>query len=650
MTDFTGELFGNYRLVRQIGHGGFADVYLGTHVYLQTQAAVKVLHIQFANDALESFLSEARTVIQLEHPHIVRVLECSVEKNVPFLVMNYASGGSLRQRYPSGIRLPLEYVSHYIDQVASALQYAHDRKLIHRDIKPENMLIGQNNTLLLSDFGLVLQVQSTNAQTLKEMAGTVPYMAPEQLQGKPQPASDQYALGIVAYEWLSGKRPFQGSFVEVASQHVLSAPPPLSERIPGISPEIERVVFTALAKNPLERFASVQSFARALAQAIAAELDTRAATPLRPFASPSLSSEVESTFLPMRAASDIASVQSPLPKVQPSAYATPVLNQGLRVPHIDEQPTALISTVSQSDVSTSIRSERSNVSSSRNATPAANNLHAFFAQETSVNGLSASTTSTPFLRLQKVLPDTSQHATKRRRIGVALIAGLLVLTLTSLLVLLPQLTPKARQTLGSAAGSSATSTTVATNQGGATNGINGTGGTGNTTTAATSTRQPANQPTPQPSSTPSTQKATLSVTAVTASVNPGSYQGTCSPPVSLTFTGTIQVAPGSPGGTVSYLWLRSDNTESSTATVTFDPGDTVKTVTTAWQGPTSPGSATVWETLEITSPTTVTSQQADAQFVCEAPTPTPVPPTPTPRPTPHPNPTVCVFPPCLSPP
>ena len=279
MTDLTGQLFGNYRLVRQVGHGGFADVYLGEHVYLQTHAAIKVLQVQFAEEALAGFLSEARTVIQLEHPHIVRVLECGVEKDVPFLVMNYASGGSLRQRYSLKKRMPLEHVVQYINQAASALQYAHDRKLIHRDIKPENMLLSQSDALLLSDFGLVLQVQSTNAHTIKEMAGTVSYMAPEQLHGKPQPASDQYALGIVAYEWLSGERPFRGSFAEVAGQQVVTPPPPLYGRIPGITQEVERTVFTALAKNPLERFASVQDFASALVLVLTPELSSREITP-----------------------------------------------------------------------------------------------------------------------------------------------------------------------------------------------------------------------------------------------------------------------------------------------------------------------------------------------------------------------------------
>src|SRR5439155_7871792 len=176
-------------------------------------------------------------------------------------VMEYASNGTLRQRHPKGIPLsPLSIVP-YIQQAASALQYAHDRKLVHRDIKPENMLLGPNNQILLSDFGLVLIAQSTGTRSTKEMGGTVPYMAPEQLQGRPRPASDQYALGIVVYEWLSGDRPFNGTFTEIASQHMFVPPPSLRSKIPGISPEIEQVVLTALSKDPQQRFSSIKAFA-----------------------------------------------------------------------------------------------------------------------------------------------------------------------------------------------------------------------------------------------------------------------------------------------------------------------------------------------------------------------------------------------------
>src|SRR6266700_7964605 len=129
----------------------------------------------------------------------------------------------------------------YVKQVAAALQYAHDQKVVHRDIKPENMLVGRNNEVLLSDFGLAIIAESTESLSTHEMAGTVPYMSPEQLQGKPRPASDQYSLGIVVYEWLSGDRPFNGTFTEIASQHMFVPPPSLRSKIPGISPEIEQV-------------------------------------------------------------------------------------------------------------------------------------------------------------------------------------------------------------------------------------------------------------------------------------------------------------------------------------------------------------------------------------------------------------------------
>lgn len=267
MTAYLGHQLGNYRLISFIGQGGFADVYLGEHIHLNTLAAIKVLQMRLAGNNLEQFRNEARTIANLNHPNIVRVLDFGVEDNIPYLIMEYASNGTLRQRHPKGIPLlPLSIVTH-IQQVASALQYAHNRKLVHRDIKPENMLLGPNNQVLLSDFGLVLIAQSTGSRNTKEMGGTVPYMAPEQLQGRPRPASDQYALGIVVYEWLSGDRPFHGTFTEIASQHMLVLPPPLRNRIPEISPEIEQVVMTALAKDPQHRFTSIQTFATAFTRA-----------------------------------------------------------------------------------------------------------------------------------------------------------------------------------------------------------------------------------------------------------------------------------------------------------------------------------------------------------------------------------------------
>ncbi len=267
MTDYVTQQLGNYRLVRHLGRGGFADVYLGIHIHLKTQAAIKVLHTELTSSDFEKFRTEARTIARLEHPHIVRVLDFGIDGYTPYLVMAYAPNGTLRQRHPRGTRLSLATIIPYVRQVANALQYAHQLKLIHRDIKPENMLLGRHGEVLLSDFGFVLIAQSSISQSTKEMAGTMPYMAPEQLQGKPRAASDQYALGVVVYEWLAGDRPFQGSVLEIATQHMTRPPVSLRSKNPAIPPEVEEVVFTALAKDPQQRFATVQAFATALEQA-----------------------------------------------------------------------------------------------------------------------------------------------------------------------------------------------------------------------------------------------------------------------------------------------------------------------------------------------------------------------------------------------
>ena len=267
MTDLLGHQLGNYRLIRLLGQGGFADVYLGEHIYLNTLAAIKVLNARLTADEITQFRNEARTIARLEHPHIVRVLDFDVEDRLPFLVMSYAPNGTLRQRHPKGTRLAAGEVLPYIKQVADALQYAHNDKLIHRDVKPENMLLDRNNQIMLSDFGLAMASYSSSQESPHDVSGTIAYMAPEQTRGKPRPASDQYALGIVAYEWLCGTRPFNGSYQEIAVQQVLNPPQALHEHEPTISPALETVVLKALAKDPLQRFACIQDFADAFEQA-----------------------------------------------------------------------------------------------------------------------------------------------------------------------------------------------------------------------------------------------------------------------------------------------------------------------------------------------------------------------------------------------
>jgi predicted ATPase/serine/threonine protein kinase/DNA-binding CsgD family transcriptional regulator len=269
MADRIGQQLGNYRLVALLGQGSYAQVYLGQHVRLSLQAAIKVLHAHLTQAEAEHFYQEAETIAKLTYPSIVRILDFDVQDGVPFLVMDYAQGGSLRQRHPKGNLVPVPVIISSVKQVTAALQYAHDKKYIHRDIKPENMLIGQHQEVLLSDFGIATIAHSTSSLKAgaEGTSGTLAYMAPEQIEGHPRPASDQYALGIVVYEWLCGQRPFEGSVSELIAQQVSMPPPPLRERVPEIPLEVEQTVLRALAKDSKARFASVADFSTALVEA-----------------------------------------------------------------------------------------------------------------------------------------------------------------------------------------------------------------------------------------------------------------------------------------------------------------------------------------------------------------------------------------------
>lgn len=262
MSVHPGDRLGNYKLIKLLGSGGYAEVYLGEHTYLKKPAAIKVFNAPITEEDTADFLKEARIIADLDHPHIIPILDCGVERYIPFLVMKYAQGGPLHKQYPRGYALPSGSIMNYVTQVADALQYAHDRRIIHRDVKPANMLIGQDDTLYLSDFGIALLAQTT--QITQDVIGTLAYMAPEQFAGKPRVASDQYSLAIVVYEWICGERPFQGTAHEIQAQQLSSSPPSLKKKVPEIPNAVERVVFKALEKDPKNRFDNIQAFADAL--------------------------------------------------------------------------------------------------------------------------------------------------------------------------------------------------------------------------------------------------------------------------------------------------------------------------------------------------------------------------------------------------
>jgi serine/threonine protein kinase len=264
-----GDIVGDYRLVRRLGGGGFGNVYLAEHIRENRRVALKILQIRLTQrQELRTFINEARTM-RLKHPYIMPLLDFGLSSNdTPFLVMEYAHRGTVRQRHPKGSRVPLSFAVLYAYQMASALEYAHQANLVHRDVKPENMLLRSDKVLQLSDFGIATTVHSAyTISANRGVGGTILYMAPEQLEGKPCKESDQYALAVVVYEWLTGRCPFVGTVTEVAMQHVTKSPPSLVEQVPGVPQEVEEVLFKALAKDPTDRFTSMKAFATALHEA-----------------------------------------------------------------------------------------------------------------------------------------------------------------------------------------------------------------------------------------------------------------------------------------------------------------------------------------------------------------------------------------------
>ena len=267
MVEQVEQKIGNYRLLQLLGKGAFADVYLGEHLYLNTPVAIKVLHTRLDSAIVADFLSEARHISHLVHPHIIRVFDFGLEEDTPFLVMDHAPYGSLRQLYPPGTVVPLSTIVSFVMALASALQCAHDQHLVHRDVKPENVLMGPKHEVLLSDFGLALLSSDQKPLQVKERFGTLSYMAPELILGQPVPASDQYMLAVMVYEFLSGHLPFRGLTAQISNKHLYAPPPPLCDLHADIPRAVEQIVFKALSKEPAQRFVDVLSFAMALEEA-----------------------------------------------------------------------------------------------------------------------------------------------------------------------------------------------------------------------------------------------------------------------------------------------------------------------------------------------------------------------------------------------
>ncbi len=258
-----GKQLGYYYIVRKLGHGGFGTVYLGKYVDLEGENALVAIKVLERNVDKALLHQEATKLALLNHKNIVRFRYYNDDGSIPYLVMDYACNGTLRKVLQS---LDLKTFLQYMMQIAEALDYIHENDVIHLDLKPENILLGSQGEALVSDFGLALTVLDK-----KEKAGTLPYMAPEQLWGRPCKQSDQYALAILVYEYVSGHRPFEGSDEEIKKGHLKDSPPPLQSykgrEMPKALSKINDVLRKALNKNPNKRYPNVTAFARALEEA-----------------------------------------------------------------------------------------------------------------------------------------------------------------------------------------------------------------------------------------------------------------------------------------------------------------------------------------------------------------------------------------------
>jgi serine/threonine-protein kinase len=267
-------LGGRYRLDERIAGGGMGDVWRGTDEVLGRTVAVKILLPALLDEPgfAERFRGEARTMATINHPGVVDVYDYGSDQQLAFLVMEYVEGDALSRTLSRVGRLTPARTMALVAQAADALQAAHANGIVHRDVKPGNLLVRPNGTLVLTDFGIARSALVGQLTVAGSVLGTASYISPEQASGAvATPASDVYALGVVAYQCLSGHRPFDGATpIEIAMKHVRDTPRPLPSDIP---PPVRAIVDRALAKDPAARWATAAAMA-AVARQAASSLTT----------------------------------------------------------------------------------------------------------------------------------------------------------------------------------------------------------------------------------------------------------------------------------------------------------------------------------------------------------------------------------------
>ena len=258
---------GRYRVLTRLGAGGMADVYCAEDTHLGRQVALKVLYRRFAQDQefVERFKREARSAAGLTHPNVVNVYDRGEHDGTYYIAMEYLPGRTLKDVI--GDRGPLEQEA-VVDigvQILRAASFAHRRGIVHRDLKPHNVMLDDAGNAKVTDFGIA-RAGASDMTEAGSIMGTAQYLSPEQAQGHPATAqSDLYSVGIILYELLTGRLPFDGeSAVAIAVQHLNDPPQPISELRPDVAPELEAAVMRALAKDPASRWSDADEFIRAL--------------------------------------------------------------------------------------------------------------------------------------------------------------------------------------------------------------------------------------------------------------------------------------------------------------------------------------------------------------------------------------------------
>jgi serine/threonine-protein kinase len=256
-----------YRILNRIGSGGMADVYRAEDTHLGRQVALKVLHRRFAQDQefVERFRREAKSVAGLSHPNVVGVFDRGDHEGTYYIAMEYLAGRPLKEIVEAEAPLSQERAIDLGEQILQGAGYAHRHGVIHRDFKPHNVIVDEDGHAKVTDFGIARAGASEMTETGSIM-GTAQYLSPEQAQGHAvAAASDLYSIGVMLYEMLAGRLPFEGeSAVSVALKHLSEPPPALSRFRPDIHPALEAVVMAALAKDPTQRWQSAEEFAQGL--------------------------------------------------------------------------------------------------------------------------------------------------------------------------------------------------------------------------------------------------------------------------------------------------------------------------------------------------------------------------------------------------